>query len=57
MAEGKFIHCDGYRTSNCCGATLHDDCDLCPDCKEHCSTSCDGCEDYNECDNANKVEE
>lgn len=22
--------------SNCCGAKMHDDCDICPECKEHC---------------------
>ena len=31
---------DGYgydMVSNCCGAVLYDDTDVCSDCKEHCS--------------------
>jgi hypothetical protein len=30
---------DGYgydMLSNCCGAKMWDDCDICPECKEHC---------------------
>ena len=22
--------------SDCCGALMYDDCDICPECKEHC---------------------
>ena len=29
-----YYTCDCY--SPCCGARMHDDCDICPDCKEHC---------------------
>tara|TARA_R100000084_G_scaffold38499_1_gene15442 strand:- start:139 stop:357 length:219 start_codon:yes stop_codon:yes gene_type:complete len=32
---------DGYgydMISNCCGAKMYDDCDICPECKEHCDT-------------------
>ena len=28
--------------SNCCGAKMYDDCDICPECKEH----CESIEDY-----------
>ena len=33
--------------SNCCGATVYDDSDICNDCKEHCAvmTKCPDCED------------
>jgi hypothetical protein len=28
---------DGYdMLSNCCGAKMWDDCDICPKCKDHC---------------------
>lgn len=43
-------NCDGWRESSCCGARiiLHD---ICSDCKEHCESQCEECEDKNECEN------
>lgn len=37
----------GEGVSNCCGAEMYADYDICPDCKEHCDTeidcsACDG---------------
>jgi len=36
---GKKVDDEGYYTcscySPCCGARMIDDCDICPDCKEH----------------------
>ena len=42
---------DGYgydMLSNCCGAKMYDDCDICPECKEH----CEPIEDYEYAQNA-----
>ena len=36
--------CEGNRLSNCCGALIYDETDICSDCKEHCGTWCDDCE-------------
>jgi len=27
---------DNYEVSNCCGATIYENTDICSDCKEHC---------------------
>jgi hypothetical protein len=41
--------CDGFKTSNCCGANLEYG-DICCDCGDHANTSCsdcdEPCEDY-----------
>jgi len=34
------------KTSNCCGANVYDDSDICSRCKEHCEAQCE-CQ-YNE---------
>lgn len=41
----EFPHKSGSH-SNCCGADMYHDSDLCPDCKEHCAsmTYCKTCE-------------
>jgi RecJ-like exonuclease len=39
--------------SNCCGATVYEDTDICSDCKEHCAIM-DACED---CDGTGEVDE
>lgn len=36
--------CDGFKTSDCCGAKCDPDLLLCHDCHEHCGTQCDECE-------------
>jgi len=38
-------NCDGFMLSDCCGAPCDTDVLICSDCKEHCSTWCDDCED------------
>jgi hypothetical protein len=40
--------CDGFKTSDCCGAKTDTDVLICFDCKEHCGTMCDECEDKKE---------
>ena len=40
-------------TSNCCGATVYENTDICSDCKEHCQVF-DACED---CDGTGEVDE
>jgi hypothetical protein len=40
--------CDGYKTSDCCGAWTDTDILICSDCKEHCGVQCDECEDKKE---------
>lgn len=32
------------KTSNCCGAKVDYDSDICSDCKEHCSITCELCD-------------
>jgi hypothetical protein len=46
--------CDGYKTSDCCGAECDPDTLICFDCHDHCSTQCDECEDKKEYDERNK---
>ena len=43
MSE-PFIYTHGI--SNCCGAAVYDDSDICTDCKEHCEvmTECPDCD-------------
>lgn len=40
------------RVSNCCGASMYDDSDICPDCKEHCAAeiTCPDCDGSGEMD-------
>jgi hypothetical protein len=38
--------CDGFKTSDCCGASTDPDILICSKCGEHCGTWCDDCE-YN----------
>ena len=37
-------NCKGYETSDCCGAYTDPDILICMDCKEHCGTQCEDCE-------------
>lgn len=41
--------CDGWKTSDCCGAAVDPDILICGDCKEHCSVQCDDCPEQ-DCD-------
>ena len=36
--------CTRYKLSNCCGARIIEDNDICSDCKEHCETTCIDCD-------------
>ena len=43
----KFQASEGKSLSACCGATMHDDSDICPECGEHSDNGCDeNCIDY-----------
>lgn len=56
IADGFEIglpHTSSRRTSNCCGADMYDDYDICPDCKEHCGAVID-CPD---CDGEGEIDE
>ena len=46
MSE-PYIYTQKDAWSNCCGADVYDDSDICSDCKEHCGvmTRCPECED------------
>jgi len=46
----KTDECTGYELSNCCGAWIFEDTDICSSCKEHCGNQCEDCEDA-ECEN------
>ena len=35
--------CEGWSLSNCCGAIIYSDTDICTKCKEHCSNMCEDC--------------
>ena len=37
--------CEGFRTSDCCGADCDPDILICMQCREHCGTQCEECED------------
>jgi len=39
----KIDACDGWRTSDCCGAAVDPDILICGDCRDHCGTQCDDC--------------
>lgn len=39
------IDCDGCRLSDCCNAPIDTDILICSDCKEHCGTMCDDCDE------------
>ena len=45
MSE-PFVYTQAGVTSNCCGAPVYDDSDICTDCKEHCGLviTCPDCE-------------
>jgi hypothetical protein len=53
--EDETLDCDGWKTSSCCDAAFWNDTDVCSECLEHSSVSCDGCDQYNECNNDNKI--
>lgn len=48
--------CTDYNCSNCCGAVICDDTDVCSSCKDHCSSACLICEIYDICENEHKAE-
>ncbi len=45
------LDCTGYQESNCCGAFIDSDIDLCHDCKEHADTRCTDCDESEGCPN------
>lgn len=45
--------CDGWKTSDCCGAPCDPDTLICRECHEHCGTWCDDCEAKKEYDDRN----
>ena len=46
-------NCEGYNSSNCCGAYIDIDFGICSDCKEHAGTQCEDCEDP--CEDIQKI--
>jgi hypothetical protein len=42
MSTDRIEYQDGV-VSNCCGASIYSDTDICSDCKEHCSEVCEVC--------------
>ena len=47
-------NCDLFDQSNCCNSAMMGESDICFSCGEHASSSCDGCEDFDICNNENK---
>jgi hypothetical protein len=45
--------CEGAEMSDCCSASIMWG-DICSQCRDHCGTSCDGCEDKKQYDERNK---
>jgi hypothetical protein len=53
-ALDKTYECTDYRLSGCCNALIYDEQDICSECKEHCDTMCQDCENKFKCANPNK---
>ena len=46
MVECERCEGEGKTNMTCCGINIHgNDCDLCPDCGEHCGDESETCED------------
>jgi hypothetical protein len=43
MTKEEINDCQGFQESSCCGAYIYDDSDICSNCKEHCGTVCEDC--------------
>jgi len=52
--KDKTYECTDYRLSGCCNALIYEEQDICSDCKEHCDTMCQDCEEKFKCFNPNK---
>jgi hypothetical protein len=49
--------CDMKFLSECCGALIYTDTDICSECREHCGDACEDCPDYKtEKDESGKTE-
>jgi hypothetical protein len=51
MTTEEIEACEGYKLSNCCSSSIYENTDICSDCKEHCGTWCEDCDESEHCKN------